>query len=42
MIRRKGSTLEFRGVVMGVSIVVVVRCRQGPPKLWTAYPEWTP
>jgi hypothetical protein len=41
-IRRKGSTLEFRGVVMGVSIVVVVRGRQGPPKLWTAYPEWTP
>jgi hypothetical protein len=41
-IRRKGSKLEFRGVVDGLLIVVVVRGRSGPPKMWTAYPEWTP
>lgn len=41
-IRRKGSKLEFRGTANGLPIVVVVRGRHGPPKLWTAYPEETP
>lgn len=41
-ITRKGSKLEFRGVASGLSIVVVVRGRHGPPKLRTAYPEETP
>jgi hypothetical protein len=41
-IRRKGSKLEFRGLVDKLSIVVVVRGRYGPPRLWTAYPEETP
>lgn len=41
-IRRRGSKLEFRGTANRLSIVVVVRGRHGPPKLWTAYPEQTP
>lgn len=40
-IRRRGSRLEFRGTVNGICVVVVVRGRHGPPKLWTAYPEET-
>lgn len=38
-IRRKGAALYFHGTVNDVALVVVVRGRLGPPKLWTAYPE---
>jgi hypothetical protein len=34
----KGSTLYFRGKVGGQWVEVRVRGRQGPPKVWTAYP----
>lgn len=35
---RRGSTLYFRGTYEGVQIEARVRGRQGPAKLWTAYP----
>lgn len=38
-IRRRGATLYFHGTAKGVALVVVVRGRSGPPKLWTAYPQ---
>lgn len=38
-IRRKGAALYFHGTVNDVVLVVVVRGRLGPPKLWTAYPQ---
>lgn len=39
LIRRTGAALHFHGTVNGVALVVVVRGRPGPPKLWTAYPR---